>query len=64
MQRQILAIASCSPAMLQDRSKGEVMQRQILAIARKELNSYFGSPLAFIFIGTFLAAVLFIFLHH
>jgi ABC-2 type transport system permease protein len=37
------------------------MQRQILAITRKELNSYFGSPLAFIFIGTFLAAVLFIF---
>ncbi len=37
------------------------MKRQILAITRKELNSYFGSPLAFIFIGTFLAAVLFIF---
>lgn len=37
------------------------MKRQILAIAKKELNSYFGSPLAMIFLGTFLAVVLFIF---
>ncbi len=37
------------------------MKRQILAITQKELNSYFGSPLAIIFLGTFLAAVLFIF---
>ena len=37
------------------------MKRQILAITKKELNSYFGSPLAIIFLGTFLAAVLFIF---
>jgi ABC-2 type transport system permease protein len=35
--------------------------RQILAITRKELESYFGSPLALIFLGVFLAAVLFIF---
>ncbi|MCA9940490.1 MAG: Gldg family protein [Anaerolineales bacterium] len=37
------------------------MKRQILSITRKELSSYFGSPLALIFLGTFLAAVLFIF---
>ncbi len=37
------------------------MTRQITAIIRKELNSYFGSPLAAIFLGTFLAAVLFLF---
>lgn len=37
------------------------MKRQILSITRKELNNYFGSPLAIIFLGTFLAAVLFIF---
>ena len=37
------------------------MKRQILSITKKELNSYFGSPLAIIFLGTFLAAVLFIF---
>ncbi|MFQ5421128.1 MAG: Gldg family protein [Anaerolineae bacterium] len=37
------------------------MKRQILAITKKELSSYFGSPLALIFLGTFLAAVLFIF---
>ena len=30
--------------------------KQILAITRKELNSYFGSPMALIFIGVFLAA--------
>ena len=35
--------------------------KQILAITRKELNSYFGSPMALIFIGVFLAATLFIF---
>lgn len=37
------------------------MKRQLLSITRKELSSYFGSPLAIIFLGTFLAAVLFIF---
>jgi ABC-2 type transport system permease protein len=37
------------------------MRTQILSITRKELSSYFGSPLAIIFLGTFLAAVLFIF---
>lgn len=37
------------------------MRRQVLAITKKELVSYFGSPLAIIFLGTFLAAVLFIF---
>lgn len=37
------------------------MRNQILAITRKELSSYFGSPLAVIFIGAFLAAVLFVF---
>ncbi|PWH13647.1 MAG: ABC transporter permease [Ardenticatenia bacterium] len=35
--------------------------RQILAITRKELNSYFGSPMALIFVGAFLAAMLFTF---
>lgn len=35
--------------------------KQILAITRKELNSYFGSPMALIFIGAFLAATLFSF---
>lgn len=35
--------------------------KQILAITRKELNSYFGSPMALIFIGVFLAASLFTF---
>ena len=35
--------------------------KQILAITRKELQGYFGSLLAGIFLGTFLAAVLFIF---
>jgi ABC-2 type transport system permease protein len=33
----------------------------VLRIARKELSSYFSSPAAFIFIGVFLAALLFIF---
>lgn len=37
------------------------MKRQILAITQKELNSYFGSPLAMIFLGAFLAVVLFVF---
>ncbi len=35
--------------------------RQIFAITRKELSSYFGSPMALIFIGAFLAATLFSF---
>ena len=35
--------------------------KQILAITRKELNGYFGSPMALIFIGVFLAAMLFTF---
>jgi ABC-2 type transport system permease protein len=34
---------------------------QTLSITRKELNTYFGSPMALIFIGAFLAAVLFAF---
>jgi ABC-2 type transport system permease protein len=37
------------------------MKKQILSITNKELSSYFGSPLAIIFLGSFLAAVLFIF---
>lgn len=35
--------------------------KQILTIARKELRSYFGSPMAMIFIGAFLVATLFSF---
>lgn len=35
--------------------------KQVLAITRKELNAYFGSPMALIFIGVFLAATLFTF---
>jgi len=35
--------------------------KQTLAITRKELSSYFGSPMALIFIGAFLAATLFTF---
>ncbi len=35
--------------------------KQILAITRKELSSYFGSPMALIFVGVFLAATLFSF---
>ncbi len=35
--------------------------KQILAITRKEVSSYFGSPMALIFIGVFLAAALFSF---
>ena len=35
--------------------------RQMLAITRKELRSYFGSPMALIFVGAFLAATLFAF---
>jgi ABC-2 type transport system permease protein len=34
---------------------------QILAIVRKELNGYFGSPMALLFIGVFLATTLFTF---
>ncbi|WPL19478.1 gliding motility-associated ABC transporter permease protein GldF [Thiorhodovibrio winogradskyi] len=34
---------------------------EILRIARKELSSYFGSPVAYLFIGAFLAACLFVF---
>ena len=35
--------------------------KQTLSLVRKELNSYFGSPLALIFVGAFLVATLFIF---
>ncbi|MFZ1755451.1 MAG: Gldg family protein [Caldilineaceae bacterium] len=35
--------------------------RQILSLTRKELDSYFGSPMALIFLGAFLAATLFAF---
>lgn len=35
--------------------------KQIWAIVRKELNGYFGSPMALIFVGVFLAATLFTF---
>lgn len=35
--------------------------RQILSITRKELDSYFGSPMALIFLGAFLAVTLFTF---
>lgn len=35
--------------------------KQILPIVRKELHSYFGSPMALIFIGVFLATTLFTF---
>jgi len=35
--------------------------KQALSITRKELNGYFGSPMALIFLGTFLAATLFSF---
>jgi ABC-2 type transport system permease protein len=35
--------------------------RQILAITRKELEGYFGSPLALIFLGSFLAVELLVF---
>jgi ABC-2 type transport system permease protein len=35
--------------------------RQILSIARKELDSFFGSPMALIFLGAFLAVTLFTF---
>lgn len=37
------------------------MRQQLLSITKKELSNYFGSPLAIIFMGTFLAAVLFVF---
>jgi ABC-2 type transport system permease protein len=35
--------------------------RQVLAITRKELQGYFGSPMALIFVGTFLTITLFSF---
>ncbi len=35
--------------------------RQLVAIMRKELDGFFGSPMAFIFLGTFLAVTLFTF---
>lgn len=35
--------------------------KQLMAITRKEVGSYFGSPLAFIFLGVFLASTLFLF---
>ena len=35
--------------------------KQTLSITRKELSSYFGSPMALIFVGVFLAATLFAF---
>ncbi len=35
--------------------------KQVLPIIRKELNSFFGSPMALIFVGVFLAATLFTF---
>lgn len=35
--------------------------KQALSIVRKELNGYFGSPMALIFVGVFLAATLFTF---
>ena len=35
--------------------------KQTLAIARKELSAYFGSPMALIFVGAFLAVTLFAF---
>ncbi|MGQ9516784.1 MAG: ABC transporter permease, partial [Anaerolineae bacterium] len=34
---------------------------QITAVARKELRAYFGSPMAFIFVGVFLVVTLFTF---
>src|SRR5512136_1522063 len=35
--------------------------KQVWAVARKELGTYFGSPLAMIFVGAFLAVTLFVF---
>ena len=35
--------------------------KQVLSLTRKELNSYFSSPMALIFVGVFLAATLFTF---
>ena len=35
--------------------------KQILSIAKKEINGYFSSPMALIFVGVFLAATLFTF---
>jgi ABC-2 type transport system permease protein len=42
-------------------SSGFLSRSQVLRVAKKELSSYFASPAAFIFIGVFLAALLFIF---
>src|SRR5271166_1907435 len=42
-------------------SSGILSRSQVLRVAKKELSSYFSSPAAFIFIGVFLAALLFIF---
>jgi ABC-2 type transport system permease protein len=38
-----------------------MIMKQALSITRKELNGYFGSPMALIFLGAFLAAALFAF---
>lgn len=35
--------------------------KQVLAITKKEIEGYFGSPMALIFVGVFLAATLFVF---
>ena len=35
--------------------------REVLSITRKELDGYFGSPMALIFVGAFLAVTLFAF---
>ena len=37
------------------------MMQTVLRIAKKEFDAFFGTPVAFIFIGVFLAATLFIF---
>src|SRR5262245_33153631 len=43
------------------RRRGENNMKQALSITRKELDSYFGSPMALIFVGIFLLAALFSF---
>ena len=35
--------------------------KEVLSITRKELDGYFGSPMALIFVGAFLAVTLFTF---
>ena len=40
---------------------GEKQQKTVWAVARKELAAYFTSPVAFIFLGTFLAVSIFVF---